>query len=102
MYVCSIYLCIYVSVYLHTHAHTHTHKHTHTHTHFFQVLYRKFEQRNRKSYSLKNKYRNCGSESKDKLTFADEYALEEFPANSFATLDPGILRNRPDPGAMST
>ena len=63
------------------------------------MLYRKFEQRNRKSYSLKNKYRNCGSESKDKLTFADEYALEEFPANSFATLDPGILRNRPDPGA---
>jgi len=60
---------------------------------FFKVLYSKFEQRNRKSYSLKNKYRSR-DEAKDKMTVADTYAFEEWPGNKFPSIDPSILLNK--------
>jgi len=64
-------------------------------TKFFKILYKKFEQKNRKSYSIKNKYRGR-DDSKDKTLFGDTHTIDECPITTLSCIDPSILTNKPD------
>jgi len=52
-------------------------------TKFFKQTYKKFENKNRKAYSLKNKYRHRNGERDRSISFCESYAFDDHPPTSF-------------------